>query len=167
MDSKPKEDRAKMSDETVPDATESTAVTAATTHASSTTARRKRKRKPKNHTTSEFTIRDPPWAYIHLEHLTSTGTGSGAKLDAVTAHLHLTAALSQFLGLHGAAVPIDILKLEGTDVWIRVPSEDKAALIAAVGGWASRKGEGWRVKGSSSWDARAMARDSGQDLFND
>lgn len=88
-------------------------------------------------------------------------------MDAVTAHLQLTAALSQFLGLHGAAIPIDVLKLEGADLWIRVPFEDHSNVIAAVGGWISGKGEAWRVKGTSSWDARAMARDSGQDLFND
>ncbi|RMY43167.1 hypothetical protein D0865_11442 [Hortaea werneckii] len=90
---------------------------------------------------------------------------SEAKLDAVTAHLHLAASLSQFLGVHGTAISVDIIKLEGRDVWIRVPNQDSSAVIAAAGGWTSIKGEGWRVKGSSSWDARAMARDSGQDLF--
>ena len=148
------------------DVTETTAVTAATTQSSSSqAAKMKRKRKTKNHIINQFTIRDPPWAYLHLQHLTSPGAST--KLDAVTAHLHITAALSQFLGLHGAAIPVDILKLEDTDVWVRVPAEDKSTVIAAVGGWVSGKGESWRVEGVSSWDARAMARDSGQDLFND
>lgn len=69
--------------------------------------------------------------------------------------------------MHGAAIPFDIMKLEGQEVWIRVPSGDRSALIAAVGGWVSKGGEGWRVKGWSSWNANAMGRDSGQDLFND
>ncbi|TKA24100.1 hypothetical protein B0A50_06840 [Salinomyces thailandicus] len=147
------------------DVTESTAVTLPTTQNDSVSERKRRKRKAKNHVLNQFTIRSPPWAYVHLQHLSPPG--GGTNLDAVTAHLHLSAALSQFLGLHGTAIPTDIMKLEGREVWIRIPAEDKTALIAAVGGWVSGKGEGWRVKGASSWDARAMARKSGQELFHD
>lgn len=155
-----------MAEETeLPDVTESTAVTLPPTQETSILDKKKRKRRTKNPVLNQFTIRSPPWAYIHLQHLTPPG--SNAKLDEVTAHLHLTAALAQFLGVHGTAIPIDVMKLEGAEVWIRVPSEDKSALIAAVGGWMSSKGEGWRVKGASSWDARAMTRESGQDLFDD
>ncbi|RMY18733.1 hypothetical protein D0866_13083 [Hortaea werneckii] len=150
-------------DESMQDVTESTAVTLPTTQASSPPDKKKRKRTSKNRILSQFAMRSPPWSYIHLQHLTPPG--SEAKLDAVTAHLHLTASLSQFLGVHGTAISVDITKLEGKDVWIRVPNQDSSAVIAAAGGWTSGKGEGWRVKGSSSWDARAMARDSGQDLF--
>ncbi|KAK3719721.1 hypothetical protein LTR37_004258 [Vermiconidia calcicola] len=149
------------------DATESTAATAPTTQSSSTTSKRKRKKRvAKPHILSQFTIRDTPWAYVHLQHLNSSNAVV-SDLDAVTAHLHLTAALSQFLGLHGAAIPFDILKIEGQDVWIRLPSEDRSALVAAVGGWVSGSGQGWRVKGWSSWNADAMGRKSGQDLFTD
>ncbi|RMY60782.1 hypothetical protein D0863_11491 [Hortaea werneckii] len=151
-------------DESMQDVTESTAVTLPTTQASSPPDKKKRKRATKNRILSQFTMRSPPWSYIHLQHLTPPG--SEAKVDAVTAHLHLTASLSQFLGVHGTAISVDIIKLEGKDVWIRVPNQDSSAVIAAAGGWTSSKGEGWRVKGSSSWDARAMARDSGQDLFH-
>lgn len=135
------------------------------TQATSASSKKKRKRTPKKHILSHFTIRNPPWAYIHLEHLVSTE--KAPDLDAVTAQLHLTAALSQFLGLQGAAIPFDILKLEGQDVWIRLQSEDRTALIAAAGGWVSRNGEGWRIKGWSSWDANATNSDSSQDLFKD
>jgi ribonuclease P/MRP protein subunit POP8 len=150
-----------------PDATESTAkTTEATQQTSSTTTKKKRKRRtPKPHVLSQLTLRDPPWSYIRLQHLTSSI--QPPDLDAVTAHLHLTAVLSQFLGLHGTAIPFDILKLEGQDVWIRLPHEDSSALIAAVGGWVSTNGEGWRVRGSSSWDASALGKDAGQDLFDD
>jgi ribonuclease P/MRP protein subunit POP8 len=139
--------------------------------ASPTTKRKTRKRKrkaaaTKTHILSQFTIRNPPWSYLHLQHINTDGK-STPDLDTVTAHLHLKASLTQFLGLHGSAVPIDVLKVEDSDVWIRVPNPDMSAVVAAVGGWVSSNGEGWRIKGSSSWDARALARDSGQDLFHD
>ena len=152
--------------EQLPDDTETTAITApATQQSNSTTSKRKRKHQHKPHILNQITIRNPQWAYIHLQHLTSKS--SPPDLDAVTAHLHLTTALSQFLGLHGAAIPFDILKLNEQDVWIRLPAEDHSALKAAVGGWVSAGGEGWRVKGCSSWDASAIGRDAGQDLFMD
>lgn len=152
--------------ENLPDATEDTTVTGDATQPTSTASKKRRKkRKPKTHVLSQFTIQNPPWAYVHLEHIVSAG--ATADLDALTAHLHITAALSQFLGLHGAAIPFDVLKLEQQDAWIRLPAEDRSALIAAVGGWVSASGEGWRVKGWSSWDANAVGKDSGQDLFAD
>ena len=151
----------------VPEATDSTAPTAPTTQASAATSIKKKRKRgaPKLHILSQFSIRNPPWVYVHLQHLESSGTAPA--LDAVTAHLHLTSALSQFLGLHGTAIQFDVLKLDGQDLWIRLPSEDRSALLAAVGGWVGRSGEGWRVKGWSSWDANAMGRDSGQNLFTD
>jgi ribonuclease P/MRP protein subunit POP8 len=128
---------------------------------------KKRSRPSKAQTLSQFTIRNPRWSYAHLQHLSSS-TQTPADLDAVTAHLHLSAAMSQFLGLYGSAVPIELLKLEGQDVWIRIPADDRSALVAAVGGWVSRQGEGWRVKGWSSWGVDATAgRTGGQDLFAD
>jgi ribonuclease P/MRP protein subunit POP8 len=153
--------------EHLPDATEATAQIAETTQESSTTLNKKKRKKriPKPHILTQITLRNPPWAYIRLQHLTSSG--KPPDLDIVTAHLHLTAALTQFLGLHGQAIPFDILKLEGQDVWIRLQHEDCSALIAAVGGWVNGNGEGWRVKGSSSWDANAIGKDGGKDLFAD
>lgn len=132
-----------------------------------TTQKKKRKRTSKPHIITQLTIRHAPWAYVHLEHLSAAGNKDAGTLDALTAHLHITAALSQFLGLHGSAIPVDILKLDGMEVWVRLPREEKSALIAAVGGWVSGAGEGWRVRGSSSWDARTVCRDGGQDLFED
>jgi ribonuclease P/MRP protein subunit POP8 len=153
--------------EQLPDATQTTTKAGiATQQTSSTkTTKKRKKRTPKPHVLSQLTLRDPPWSYIRLQHVASSNQSH--DLDAVTAHLHLTAALSQFLGLHGTAIPFDILKVEGQDVWIRLPNEDSSALIAAVGGWISANGEGWRVKGLSSWDANALGRDGGQDLFGD
>ena len=111
-----------------------------------------------------LTLRNPTWSYIRLQQYQPPQTSS--TLDALTAHIQITAALHQFLGVHGAAVPVDVLKLEGSDVWIRVPAEDRSALVAAVGGWIGRAGEGWRVMGWSSWSAGAEGgKDGGRDLF--
>lgn len=154
----------------LPDATESAAVTAPTTQASSTSTNKKRKKKPSTQIVSEFSICKPDWTHLHFQHVAPGGKSKGnndQQLDGVTAHLHLTAALSSFLGVHGAAIPVDITKLEGQEVWIRIPADDRAAVIAAAGGWISGSGESWRVKGWSHWNARASGRDAGQKLFED
>lgn len=156
--------------EELPDATESTAITLPTTQSTSTTTGTKKRRKnrnPKPHILYQQTLRSPTWSYIHLSHLTGSSPQS-PDLDAVTAHLHLTTAFKQFLGLHGVAIPFDILKLEKQDLWIRVQAEDVKAVVAAAGGWVSGKGEGWRVVNWSSWDAGGgEGTNGGQDLFND
>ncbi|KAK4631900.1 hypothetical protein CLAFUW4_03345 [Fulvia fulva] len=159
-----------MSDpEQLPDATESTATTLPTTQTSSTADKKKRNKKnPTNQTLSQFSIRKPDWAYLHLQHIPSLANGhqQHGAIDNATVHLHITAALKSFLGLHGSAIPFDILRLDGRQVWIRAPAEDRAAIIAAVGGWISSSGEGWRVRSWSHWNANGLGRDSGQDLFD-
>ncbi|EME48110.1 hypothetical protein DOTSEDRAFT_109837, partial [Dothistroma septosporum NZE10] len=108
-------------------------------------------------------IREPGWVYLHLQHIPSI-TSPNSTIDNATVNLHITAALKSFLGLHGAAISFDILKLEGRQVWIRASAEDRAACVAAVGGWISSSGEGWRVRSWSHWNASALGRDSGQEL---
>ncbi|KAH0409267.1 hypothetical protein KCU90_g21056, partial [Aureobasidium melanogenum] len=71
---------------------------------SSSAAKRKRSEKASSNVT-QFTIRNPPWSYLQLSLITDS---PNYQLDALTAHLHLRSALSQFLGLHGTAIPIDI-----------------------------------------------------------
>lgn len=122
--------------------------------------KRKRSEKASSNVT-QFTVRNPPWSYLQLSLITNS---PDYQLDALTAHLHLRAALSQFLGLHGTAIPIDILKLHGNDVHIRVPREDASALAVAVGGWVGKSGEGWRVKNPSSWGA-GLQSNAASDLF--
>jgi ribonuclease P/MRP protein subunit POP8 len=129
---------------------------------SSTVLKRKRSEKTSS-TVTQFTIRNPPWSYLQLSLITNS---ANYQLDALTAHLHLRAALSQFLGLHGTAIPIDILKLHNNDVHVRVPSEDASAVVIAVGGWVGKAGEGWRVKNSGSWGAGLHSSTTGTDLFN-
>ena len=124
--------------------------------------KRKKNQKPSS-TISQFTIRNPPWAYVHLS-LISASSNATAELDALTAHLQLRAALSQFLGLHGTAIPIDILKLEANNVYIRVPREDSSALVIAVGSWVGKNGEGWMVRHAGCWGP-AFQSDDGAELF--
>ena len=135
------------------------------------TATRKRRKASKPSTLSQFTIHNPSWAYIHLTLVTSSNLpgantsmqAPSAHLDGITAHLHLQAALQQFLGLHGTAIPIDVMRLDKQDVWIRVPRDDGSAVVAAVGGWIGKGGEGWRIKDWGYWGPKMEA--SGMDLF--
>jgi ribonuclease P/MRP protein subunit POP8 len=101
---------------------------------------------------TSFTLRNPPYTYIHLS-VTSNPTHQPKQpLDAVTALTYLHSALQKFLGITGTAISVDILKVGGQDMWIRVPREDGSAVVAAVSQWASHgKGVSLRVVGRSSW----------------
>lgn len=147
-------------------ATEPMDTTSATKATTSPTPKSKRSHSIPQPTTKSLTLRNPTWSYIHLRHQPSPSQLPPNPLDALTAHIQITAALHQFLGVHGAAVPVDILRLDASDVWIRVPAGDRSAVVAAVGGWVGRGGEGWRVIGWSSWSAGAEGgRDGGRELF--
>ncbi|EFR00725.1 hypothetical protein MGYG_03730 [Nannizzia gypsea CBS 118893] len=130
-----------------------------------------------------LTSRKPQWAYLHLE-LVSASSDSIVKsssasivLDPLTAKTYLSAALSQYLGLSGTAIPIDILKIgdrpgqtDGKSVWIRVPYEDAAAVTAAMSSWiGADSGSGsanvaWRVISRRS-HLGALVGGSGMELF--
>lgn len=115
-----------------------------------------------------ITIRNPPFTYFHLTLLTSSNsypTSSAPSIDILTARAHLTSALSQFLGITGTAIPIDFLKVEDRDVWIRVPREDAAAVAGAVSQWVGKDGESsWRVQRKGEWLGIVAATD-GHELF--
>ena len=107
-------------------------------------------------TLTTLTIKHPPWSYVHLTVATpglsqeaTWTTLTGAKtttpiseatptLDMLQVRAYLTAALRQFLGDTGAAIPIDILALRegGGDsndgVWVRVPRQDLNLFVGAV-----------------------------------
>ncbi|OCK80365.1 hypothetical protein K432DRAFT_425819 [Lepidopterella palustris CBS 459.81] len=115
--------------------------------------KRKRKRSPIPHVLHQVTLRNPSWTYLHLSLLPPTTTTSASTtitLDAITARTLLTPPLVQFLGHTGAAIPFDILKLEGRDVWVRVPREDAGRVVAGLSGWVG-EGVAWRVKGRGEW----------------
>ncbi|PQE16652.1 ribonuclease P MRP subunit POP8 protein [Rutstroemia sp. NJR-2017a BBW] len=104
-----------------------------------------------------LTISKPPYTYLHLRLITTSSSAQKTTLDELTAKSYLSSALTQFLGLTGSAIPIDILKTEGREVWIRTMREDGSAVVAAVGGWVrgvggETEGEmGWRVVGRGNW----------------
>ncbi|KAF4556811.1 Hypothetical protein D9617_1g086930 [Elsinoe fawcettii] len=133
----------------------------------------KRKAKPSaNPVILQFTIREPDWSYVHLRLVTPAslqGAIDGSHpsdkvlLDEVTAYLHLQSALRRYLGVHGTAIPLDILKVDGLEVWIRSPREDANAVVAAAGGWVGSSGEGWRVVDWQCWGP--TEGEDGRDLF--
>lgn len=92
-------------------------------------------------TLTTTTLRAPPFSYAHLTLTptppsTTTNTTTPPKpptvLDALQIRAYLTTALRQFLGTTGAAIPLDILLIDGRSVWVRVPREDLAAFAAGV-----------------------------------
>ncbi|KAL8756574.1 MAG: hypothetical protein Q9199_002855 [Rusavskia elegans] len=117
--------------------------------------------------TSEITtIRHLPWTYFHLSLISSeiTSQSTDAEVDILTARTYLTSALQQFLGITGTAIPVDFLKVEGRNIWIRVPRDDSAVVVSALSGWIGRESVAWRIKGKSEWLGSLVAGD-GSDLF--
>ncbi|KAJ9650666.1 hypothetical protein H2198_010029 [Neophaeococcomyces mojaviensis] len=107
-----------------------------------------------------FTLRKPPYTYFHLRvtsYVPSSVSGRPQTvtevLDEITLRAHLTAALNQYLGLTGAAIPIDILKVEGprNEGWIRLPAEDESAVAAALAQWTGKGGVTVRIASRGSW----------------
>jgi ribonuclease P/MRP protein subunit POP8 len=121
------------------------------------------RKKPKNrshHLLHQATLRKPSWTYFHLSLFSPS---SNEPLDILTAKRYLTSALQRFLGLYGAAISVDILKLDRKELWIRVPREDAPAVHEAVSAWLG-DGVKWVVKGRDEWLVRLGSGD-GQDLF--
>jgi ribonuclease P/MRP protein subunit POP8 len=99
------------------------------------------------HILHQHTFRAPQTTNFHISLYPPS-----ANLDTLLASQLLTQALSSYLGLTGAAIPIDILKLdsESGQVWIRVPRRDARAVRAGLGAWMGNvRGEKrvWRVRG--------------------
>ncbi|KAJ6007711.1 hypothetical protein N7540_011687 [Penicillium herquei] len=148
----------------------------------------KRKAPEEKSTTIHFTSRNPPWTYLKLQLISHSDAPSTQTLDALSARAYLSAALSQFLGLTGTAIPIDILKVEpapsGTTtspqnlsatttknyncVWVRIPRDDAAAVVAALSSWVGSGGNGaniaWRVCAKGNF-LGALVAGSGRELF--
>ena len=116
-------------------------------------AKRKLPKATKSHEITSRTIKTPAFSYTCLELISDPP--SKVPLDDLTVRSYLTSAFTQFLGLTGSAISVDILKVEPKECWIRVPREELSAVVAAVGGWVGRGengGEvGWRVRGSGNW----------------
>jgi ribonuclease P/MRP protein subunit POP8 len=66
---------------------------------------------------------------------------------------------------------VDILKVEATECWIRVPREDLSPVVAAVGGWIGgneTEGKvGWRIKGSGNWLSVLVGERGKESIWNE
>ncbi|CAK7240494.1 MAG: hypothetical protein STHCBS139747_001936 [Sporothrix thermara] len=123
--------------------------------------KRKASKESKTRELYSTTIGRPPFAYARVEVVHSSaplGGKSGADqeaLDALQARSYCDAALKQFLGATGAAMPIDLLKLDGREFWVRLPREDLGLFAAALAAWnpVTRSGmsTALRLKASGNW----------------
>ncbi|KAJ5104494.1 hypothetical protein NUU61_001841 [Penicillium alfredii] len=140
-----------------------------------------------------FISRNPPWTYLKLRLIPQPGSTPPPPVDALSARTYLTSALLQFLGLTGTSISVDILKIQHGSpmpaanihsvaagqplgprrwdtVWIRVPREDAAAVIAALSSWIGSGGNGastsiaWMVCGKANF-LGALVSSSGAGLF--
>jgi ribonuclease P/MRP protein subunit POP8 len=110
-----------------------------------------------------FTLRRPPYTYLHLT-CKQLSTNSTSQLDNVMARSYIHAALSQFLGLTGTAIETNPLKVEGKEIWLRVPTEASSAVVAAVSQWTSlTQGLSLQVKSKGTWLAAVVARGTTDD----
>ncbi|EMD87354.1 hypothetical protein COCC4DRAFT_134175 [Bipolaris maydis ATCC 48331] len=105
------------------------------------------------HILHQSTFRKPTWSYLHLT-LTSPSFPSSSTstpqsdVSPLLVSSLLTSALRTYLGTMGTAIPVDILKTAGRDVWIRVPRQDVRGVRAALGSWIGRvEGEDVGVEG--------------------
>ena len=114
------------------------------------------------------TIKAPSFSYAWLESISDST--SQIELDEITVRTRITSALTQFLGLTGSAISIDILKVEEQECWIRIPREDLSLVLAAVGGWvggSETDGKmGWRVKGSGNWLSALVGKRGMEKVWN-
>lgn len=123
----------------------------------------------KGHEITSKTIATPPFSYACLQLLSNPA--AEVELDELTVRTHIMSALTQFLGLTGSAISVDILKVNGSECWIRVPREDLAPVIAAMGGWVGGRNAGgqvgWRVMGSGNWLSVLVAHCEAERIWKD
>lgn len=119
--------------------------------ADSPSSKMKQDKSSKGQVITTKTIKIPPFSYACLE----LKSAAPVKLDDLTVRSYFTSALTQFLGLTGSAISVDILKVEGTECWIRVSREDLSPVIAALGGWVGGNDTdghiGWTIKATGNW----------------
>ena len=107
--------------------------------------------------TATITLRNPPYSYFHLR-LQALENQNQQAFDELTLRSYLTTALQQYLGVTGTAIPIDILKLEDLNAWIRVPRDDEVAVTAAVSQWVGTKGVSLKIEARGTWLGGIVAR---------
>lgn len=112
-------------------------------------------------------IRAPTFAYAHLELVTDTS--EIVKLDTLQVRSYCTAALRQFLGEHGVAVAIDILKVQDSECWLRLPRQDLSAFSAAISAFSGISQQGYtsllRMRACGDWLGTLVGRADEQRLW--
>lgn len=134
-----------------------------------------KKTNPKSHELLSCTLKAPAFSYAHLEVFREgddrRASGSSASTtDMLQFRSYCTSALTQFLGVTGAAIPLDILKVQGNECWLRVPRPDLGAFAAAVTAWPGTRDQGshlvLRVRQCSDWLGSMVGRDGQDQLWN-
>ncbi|KAI1633559.1 hypothetical protein F4809DRAFT_580383 [Biscogniauxia mediterranea] len=122
----------------------------------------------KAHELATCTIKAPPYAYAHLEVFSNEGP-EAIELDALQVRSYCTAALRQFLGATGMAIPLDILKIEGHSCWLRLPRDDLSGFSAAITAWQGTMQDGirlsLRIRGCSDWLGALVGHQGEQRLW--
>ncbi|KAK3190548.1 hypothetical protein K4F52_003238 [Lecanicillium sp. MT-2017a] len=117
------------------------------------------------------TIKNPPFAYAQLELCTESSDPNAVVLDDLQVKSYCTAALRQFLGLTGVAIPVDILKVTPSGCWLRVPRDDMPSFAAALTAWkgSSENGTGYllRLKQCSDWLGPMVGSEGYEKLWED
>ncbi|CEI39524.1 hypothetical protein FVEN_g8733 [Fusarium venenatum] len=125
----------------------------------------------KSHDILTCTIKEPPFSYAHLELVTDApSNSSSATLDDLSLKSHCTAALRQFLGITGAAISIDILKVENNHAWVRIPRPDLGSFAAAITAWGGTSDNGEQIslqlRQCSDWLGAMVGADGQNRLWN-
>ena len=114
---------------------------------------------------STFSLRDPLSTYLKV-YVSHAQKSSTENLDEITVKTHLDAALNQYLGLTGMAVPVDILKVEDRLAWIRVPTDNEIAVVAALSQWVGKGATSLRVQGRATWLGALVDEDVNEKLWS-
>ena len=123
-----------------------------------------------------ITVRKPPYSYLHLALISAStlphvlpakSRKVQSDMDLLTAQSYVGSALKQYLGLTGSTIPIDFLRIEGMDCWIRIPRQDEMMVVGALGHWISSRegGVAWKVKCTRPWLGRMAAEGEEETLF--
>lgn len=122
----------------------------------------KRSRPNASTTLHTNTLRHPQWTYFRLSLFTTDR--EQPSMDAISARQNLNSALTRFLGLTGSSILLDIIRLEGRELWVRVPREDGKAFHEAISAWTGGGQSRFVVKGKNDWLVKLVAG-SGAQLF--
>jgi ribonuclease P/MRP protein subunit POP8 len=124
----------------------------------------------KSYELAKSVIKAPPYSYAHLE-LFNAVPANTAELDALQVRSFCTAALKQFLGVTGMAIPLDILKVEGQGCWLRLPRDDLGAFTASITAWQGTTQDGvhsiLRIRGCSDWLGALVGQQDEQRLWTE